>query len=59
MTNANLIVKKRGGGERSIPPHKWFLDRHTPVGEDAAYYERMPYGGKRWIDPKTILRREA
>lgn len=53
-----LIVKKRGGGERAIPPSKWWIDRNTPVGDDADLYERMPYGGQRLISRSTIIRRE-
>jgi hypothetical protein len=58
MTRQALIVRKRGGGERSIEPNKWFVDRNTERGEDADFYERMPHQGRRWIDPRSILRRE-
>lgn len=54
----NLVVKKRGGGERIIPAGKWWIDQNTPVGEDADYYEVKPYQGKRWIPPSTIIREE-
>lgn len=54
----DLIVKKRGGGERRIPADKWFADRRVDVGESADLYERMPHGGKRPINRANIIRRE-
>ena len=50
-----LIVQKRGGGERHIQNGKWWINRNTPVGEDAELWERMPYGGKRQIDFDKII----
>ncbi len=44
----NLIVRKRNG-ERRILSSKWFINRHTPVGEDAELFERKAYGGRRLI----------
>lgn len=49
-----LILSKRGGGERRVPPGKWWINRNTPVGEDADLWERKPYGGTRYI-PWTQL----
>lgn len=51
-----ITVKKRGGGERTIPAHRWFINRNTPVGEDADFYEIKPYDGRRYIPYDTILR---
>ena len=53
--NKPLIVKKRGGGERIIPYDKWFINRNTPVGEEADVYERKPYGGKKYIPWDKII----
>ena len=54
-----LIVKSRNAaGERYIHPDKWFIDRSTPIGEPADFYEDKPFGGKRLIPEDTILRRE-
>ncbi len=50
-----LIVKKRGGGERTIPADKWWIDRNTPRGEDADLYERKPHGGNRWLPWSDVL----
>lgn len=58
MVKENLVVKKRGGGERVIPWHKWGIDRSTSHGEDAELLEYMPHGGTRLIDRCNIIRRE-
>lgn len=50
-----LILAKRGGGERFVPGDKWWIDRNTPVGEDADLYERKPYGGKRYVSWKELI----
>lgn len=44
-----LIVKKKGSGERRIPPNRWWVNRNTPVGDDAELYEIMPHHGRRMI----------
>lgn len=36
---------------RIIPEEKVFINRNTPVGEDAEFFERKPYGGKREFYP--------
>jgi len=48
------LVLKSPKGEKVVPPGKWWINRNTPVGEDADYWERMPYGGKRWINDKIV-----
>jgi len=53
-----LIVTKRQGGTRVIPASKWWIDRNTPVGEDADIYERMPHNGNRLINRKTMVGQE-
>lgn len=55
----NLIVKKRGGGERIIPYYKWWILRNTPHGEDADIVELMPYDGMKYIDRCSIIRKES
>jgi hypothetical protein len=54
----SLVVKKRGGGERTIPPHKFWINRNTPVGEDAEIWEHMPHDGKRFIRWSDVIRKE-
>lgn len=53
-----LIVKKRGGGERRIKSGKWWINRNTPVGEDAEVWERMPHDGRRRIHYSKIIATE-
>ncbi len=50
-----LVVKKRGGGERIIKVNNWWINRNTPVGEPAEWWERMPHSGRRIIDPKKVV----
>lgn len=50
-----LIVRKRGGGERVIPAGRWWINRNTPVGEDAQFWEIKPYNGRREILRREIL----
>lgn len=56
IKESTIYVKKRGGGERAIPPGKWYINRNTPVGEDAEIWERMPHNGRREIFRQDILR---
>ena len=58
MERFALVVKKRGGGERIIPPSKFWFDRNTPVGEDADVWERMPHNGRRLIQWSDVIRKE-
>lgn len=50
-----LIMRKRGGGERRIPAGKWWVNRNTPVGEDAELIERMPHNGYRYLDWRNLI----
>jgi hypothetical protein len=50
-----LIMRKRGGGERRVPPGKWWINRNTPVGDDAELFERMPHDGYRYLDFDKLL----
>lgn len=51
----NLVLRGRKGSERIIKQGKWWINRNTPVGEDAEYWESKPYGGKRLISRKEII----
>lgn len=53
-----LIVRKRSGGERVIEPHKFWINRNTPRGEDAEIWERMPHQGRREIRWSEVIRKE-
>ena len=51
IEGTRLIIKCRNkSGYRIIPPHRWYLDRNTPVGDDADIYEIFRYGGNRVIE---------
>lgn len=52
----DIVVKKRGGGERIIKKGKWYINKSTEIGEDASIWERKPYGGYRYIDRKEIIK---
>lgn len=55
-----LIVKARTqSGTRDIPSHKWWINRNTPVGEDADVYEKKPYGGSKYHPWRVILGNRA
>lgn len=51
----SLVYMKRGGGEKTIPTGKWYINRNIPIGEDAELVERMPYGGCRFLDRDLII----
>ena len=54
-----LSVQKRGGGERRIESGRWWINKNTPVGEDAEIWERMPHSGRRLIDDRKIIATES
>lgn len=55
-----LVVKaKTASKERDIKPSKWWINRHTPLGEDADIYECKPFGGNKYIPRKDILGNRA
>ena len=50
-----LIMRKRGGGERRIPSGKWWINKNTPVGDEAELFERMPYNGRRELQWESLI----
>ncbi len=55
----SLVVRGGGGKERIVKAGKWWVDRNTPVGEDADLWEVKPWNGKRyvpWGDVIAILK---
>jgi len=54
--NRVLQLKRRDGKVKVLQPYQWLRDRNTPVGEDADLYEVKPYGGRRLIDRKEIVK---
>ena len=56
IEGTRLIIKCRNkSGYRIIPPHRWYLDRNTPVGDDADIYEIFRYGGKKYIPWHRVI----
>jgi len=52
--NFNGYVAREGVRKfryRLIPEKKVFINGRTPRGEDAEYFERKPYGGRRQFEP--------
>lgn len=50
-----LVVRGRAKTERRIESGKWWLNRYTPIGEDADLMERMPHNGYRHIAWSDLL----
>jgi hypothetical protein len=50
---------KRTNRGRIIPDSKVLINRHTPVGDDAGYYEVKPYNGRREFRPHLHVRNGA
>jgi hypothetical protein len=51
-----LVYKAKNiQGERLIAPGNWWLNRRTPVGEDAELWERKPYQGRKWLSYDKII----
>jgi len=50
-----VIVKRGKDKYKIIDEKKLIINRNTPVGEDADFYEKKPYGGKKMIDPLVII----
>lgn len=50
-----LLYAKRGGGEKRIPSGRWWINKNTPVGDEAELWERMSHEGRRLLDWKKLL----
>lgn len=50
----DIIIVKARNGERKILPEKWWVNRRTPVGEDAELWERKPNFGRKLIELDDI-----
>lgn len=46
----DILYPKRNGEMRIIKAGKWFINRRTPVGEDAELIERKAFGGRKYLD---------
>jgi hypothetical protein len=46
---SGIIVQISKNRYKFIKEGKYFINRNTPVGEDAEFYEIKPFGGKKLI----------
>jgi len=46
MRNGYIVEARPKNTYKFIPKEKVWINRHTPVGEDAEYYQMKPHGGK-------------
>ena len=58
-TEEILIYKDYNGIAREILPHNYWINRQTPVGEDAELWERKPNGGKRLLEWNRVIKKKA
>lgn len=54
----NIVVKKRGGGERLIPWDKWYWSGSRAMGSSRDRVERKPHHGFKIIHESDIIRKE-
>lgn len=55
LRQGDTIVVRSRNGERKIPAGKWWVNRNTPVGEDAELWEEKPWNGRRYIDWSDVV----
>lgn len=46
MRTGDTLIVLKNKKPKLIPSHKWWIDRNTPVGEDADLWEIKPHGGR-------------
>ncbi len=51
----DILIRASLNGRGEYRITNWFVNRNTPVGDDADYYERMPHGGSRYIDWNKLI----
>lgn len=54
MSTIYYLIKERSK-LKLLHSDKVYINRNTPVGDDAEYYEIKPYGGKKEFYPIGIL----
>lgn len=55
LADGDIILLTKTGRTRVLRVGNYWINRNTPVGEPADWYERKPYNGRRLIDPSEIL----
>jgi len=54
-TRDDIYLLRKTGKIKCIKSGNWWVNRSTPVGEDAEFYERKPYGGNRQFYESEIV----
>lgn len=55
LADADIILLTKTGRTRVLKAGDYWINRNTPVGEPADWYERKPYHGRRLMDHSEIL----
>lgn len=55
LADADIILLTKTGRTRVLKAGDYWINRNTPVGEPADWYERKPYHGHRLMDHSEIL----
>lgn len=55
LADDDIILLTKTGRTRVLKAGDYWINRNTPLGEPADWYERKPYNGRRLIDHSEIL----
>ena len=55
LHNSDALVYKTRDKEQIIMPGKWWINKNTPVGEDAELWKRMAWNGRRELNFNNIV----
>ena len=55
LRKGDVLIYKPRKVEHRILADKWWINRNTPVGDDAELYQRKPYGGNKMLDFKYLI----
>lgn len=55
LADNDIILLTKTGRTRVLKAGDYWINRNTPVGESADWYERKPYNGRRLMDTSEIL----
>jgi len=55
LHDTDAVVYKNRGKEQIIMPGKWWINKNTPVGDDAELWKQMPWNGRQQLYFDNIL----
>jgi hypothetical protein len=55
LYESDALIYKIREKEQIIMPGKWWINRRTPVGEDAELWKRISWNGRRLLDFDNIV----